>query len=427
MNIDEQKNHSLNFIFRLLAFIISFINIRLVVQYLGNDLYGAWATILTILNWMNVSDFGIGNGLRNNLATAYASNDKVTCNKYITSAFVILSKLAGILWGISMVVIAILVFSKNIEDYMILPIIISISGFCVNFILGIFRSVSHGLQKAYYVTVILFLTEILNLLSVGFLMGISEKNLLLYSISSVISMTIPNILLLIYLKKKYRDIFLFEKNVYKKEYGKSVINLGLGFFILQINSILLFSTDNFIIKIFISNEAVTFFDIINKVYKSGNEVFSIPLVIVWSSVAYYWAQNNKIVIIKLLKKLWIFWVLYSIGVCVISTQLNTIIAIWMGKDFYFYNDNTIFVFALFNILQALSGVYVNINNGIGNIKIQIIFSSIGAVLNLVLSIFMVYILDWGIVGVKLATCISMLCWILPVMLVVHKSLRDINK
>src|SRR5262245_43745518 len=53
----------------------SLITIPLTVHYLGNERFGLWMAISSVLAMANFADFGIGNGVLNTVADAFGKND----------------------------------------------------------------------------------------------------------------------------------------------------------------------------------------------------------------------------------------------------------------------------------------------------------------------------------------------------------------
>ena len=54
-----------------------------IVVKLGDEKYGIWATILSFISWIYYCDLGIGNGLRNKLASTIVIGDKEASKKYL--------------------------------------------------------------------------------------------------------------------------------------------------------------------------------------------------------------------------------------------------------------------------------------------------------------------------------------------------------
>jgi O-antigen/teichoic acid export membrane protein len=69
----------------------SLITIPLAVHYLGNERFGLWMTISSVLAMANFADFGIGNGVLNTVAEAFGKNDFDRIRTAISSGFAILS------------------------------------------------------------------------------------------------------------------------------------------------------------------------------------------------------------------------------------------------------------------------------------------------------------------------------------------------
>ena len=61
---------------RPISMLLLFIQIRFMVAYLGDEKYGIWATLLSIMSWISSCDMGVGNGLRNKLGEAFAVGNK---------------------------------------------------------------------------------------------------------------------------------------------------------------------------------------------------------------------------------------------------------------------------------------------------------------------------------------------------------------
>ncbi|MBR4765402.1 MAG: hypothetical protein IK085_01420, partial [Clostridia bacterium] len=101
--ISYSKNVYLNYIFKVFGAILSFIATRYILRFLGNNLYGLWITISSVVSWLGSGDLGIGNGLRNALAKAYGESDETKQNALISSAVNLLSKVSAILFFLMVV------------------------------------------------------------------------------------------------------------------------------------------------------------------------------------------------------------------------------------------------------------------------------------------------------------------------------------
>ena len=85
-------------IFKIINILCSFIIIPLTIDYVSPSIYGIWLTLYSIISWFSIFDVGLGNGLRNKLSEALAFNDYDKSKKLISTTYVIISKIALILF-----------------------------------------------------------------------------------------------------------------------------------------------------------------------------------------------------------------------------------------------------------------------------------------------------------------------------------------
>ena len=182
--------------------------------------------------------------------------------------------------------------------------------------------------------------------------------------------------------------------------------MGMNFFGIQICSIVLYSTDNLIINYLFDGEAVTKYSVITKVYDTGQNLFAIMLIALWSAVTYQSVKNNMDWIKGQIKKLLMVWCIYVVGVIGVSLLFNPIVKIWIGAKASYYEPALVALFAVYGITISFSAIFVNVINGLNQIKLQLIVSIIGAAINVPLSVFFASNLGMGIFGIKLATLVS---------------------
>lgn len=75
------------------------VTIPLTVHYLGNERFGLWMTISSVLAMANFADFGIGNGVLNAVADAYGKGDLDRIRGAISSGFAVLGAVGLVLVG----------------------------------------------------------------------------------------------------------------------------------------------------------------------------------------------------------------------------------------------------------------------------------------------------------------------------------------
>ena len=82
---------------RLVQIGTSLVTIPLTLKYLGNERFGLWMTISSVLAMAAFADFGVGNGVLNTVAHAYGEDDAQGIREAVSSGFALLSGIAAVL------------------------------------------------------------------------------------------------------------------------------------------------------------------------------------------------------------------------------------------------------------------------------------------------------------------------------------------
>ena len=85
-NSGTVRSMGLNVLIRPISILINIIYTPLLLNYLGDEKYGIWVTILSIINWVNFCDIGIGNGLRNILGKEIVKSQFQEARKTVSTA-----------------------------------------------------------------------------------------------------------------------------------------------------------------------------------------------------------------------------------------------------------------------------------------------------------------------------------------------------
>lgn len=403
-----QKNIILNYLVKIIGIFLSLWCTRVTIGYLGNTLYGLWVTVASIVSWMSSGDFGVGNGFRNQYAKAFAEDNKERQKALIATAMNTLMRISVMLLFVGAGICEILIVLGLLPPELRVPMDITVAFFCLNLVFSIAQSVSYGQQKSWYVSFAVTGMTASTLVAIVLLqiLGVAA-NLVLFSVVHGLCSLIPNLILIWVLKRKKTDLIHcgILQNC-KQDLRKDILGVGMNFFGIQICSIVLYSTDNLIINSLITSEAVTKYSIITKVYDTGQNLFSIMLIALWSAVTYQSAKKNTEWIKQEVKKLLSIWCVYVCGIIVVSLLFNTIVKIWIGPKAEHYEPEIVALFAVYGITISFSSIFVNVVNGLNQVRLQLIVATIGAIMNIPLSVFFVTHLDMGIFGVKLATLIA---------------------
>ena len=70
--------------------VVQLLSVPAYISYFGDDgLLGVWYTLIAALNWILIFDFGVGNGLRNNLSKALAAKDFENAKRLVSTAYIV--------------------------------------------------------------------------------------------------------------------------------------------------------------------------------------------------------------------------------------------------------------------------------------------------------------------------------------------------
>ena len=90
---------------RLFSMAIPLITIKISLEYLGGEIYGLWAAVISFFSMFVFADLGLGSGLQTELSRATGKDDINLCTKFISSAYAMLTVISIIL-----VVVFIIIF-----------------------------------------------------------------------------------------------------------------------------------------------------------------------------------------------------------------------------------------------------------------------------------------------------------------------------
>ncbi|WP_236630981.1 lipopolysaccharide biosynthesis protein [Zobellia sp. OII3] len=415
------KHIGWSFIFKIGSVVSNFLIVPLTIDYLNTENYGVWLTISSFVSWFSFFDVGLGHGLRNKFAEAKSVGNDILARAYVSCAYFTIGIVALGLMLLFLVVSSFvdwsLVFNtgENLNEVLQTLMLIIFSFFCIQLVLKLITSVYLADQNHSINVKIEFLTRILSLFLIWVLLRVDVSSFLLYGI---LFSALPVLILLglnfFAFSKKY-EIYKPTISLFQVKYLKEITGIGLNFFIIQIGVLVLFSTDNFIItKIFGPSEVVPY-NVAQKYFSIVFMSYSILVAPYWSAITeayakkeYDWIKNS----IGKLQKIW-FGVPVVLFIMVIFS--NWFYNIWVG-DTINVSMGLSASMALFTLLMTFQAIYVQFLNGISKMRLQLYVSLFSLVMNIPLSIYFGKTLNWGLSGVMLATCVSLLiaCIIYPI-------------
>lgn len=411
---NKKKNIANNMIIsgicKPISMLISYLYVPIILSYLGVEKYGVWSTILTILSWIGYCDIGIGNGLRNKLTESLSNKDynarRLVSSAYGFSAFIMIS-VAVVLTFVTAHVDWNRVFGVQYPNNELVRVIsVSINLIAISFILSTCKNILYSLQKAADVSVIEMVVQLVNLIGVLIARRMTQGSLFLIALIYGMSLIIVN---------GVASIWLFARNGELKPSikfvdiatGKSITNLGIQFFIIQICSLVLFSTDSLIISILYGASDVTPYNTVNRLFSFIIGIYTALLAPIWSAVTKAKIEKKYKDLDILVKRLVTIMIPFALVTVIIGGGFRTVARFWLGQELQY--SNLLILFGVgFCLLSLWCNTFSTVANGLELTKQSIIIAVVQAIINIPLSLFLAKNIGLQNAGVLAGTVISMM-------------------
>lgn len=426
IDINLLLNMGISGLIKPLSMAISFIYIPIVLKYLGVEKYGIWSTILSILSWISYCDIGISNGLINKLSLYLVKKDTVECKKLISSAYCFL--LVIILFVVIIfcilsyfcdweIVFGVHNFSENLNVIMIICFVIL--SFC--FVLSVNKSIFSAIQKTGLNGVIVFTEQITNLILILIFKNTIKNSLLLVAVIYCFSTLLTHLIFTSLLFYKRKDL-LPEIRYFNYEVGKNLTKFGINFFIIQICSLILFSTDNIMISFLYGASAVTPYNTSLKLFTAISNIYIAIIAPIWPAVAKANAEGNYKFIYKLFIEMIIIVLPFILLGIILYYNFNTISYMWIREELSYQNGIIGFSF-LYCIIMMLSSLFASVINGVGLVRIAVIVALIQAIINIPLSLLFAIKINLNTSGILIGTILSLTLSVLVFPIYILKYLK----
>ncbi|MBD5087005.1 MAG: oligosaccharide flippase family protein [Clostridiales bacterium] len=410
-NSETVRNMALSGICKPIAMLVSLIYVRVVLSFLGDEKYGVWSTLLTILSWVSYFDIGIGNGLRNRLTEAISNGRQEECKKLVSSAYAFIAIIMGLLMVVVVIVAQFVNWNKifgvspDFEETLSVIVSLSVVFIAGNFILSICRNILYAIQKSSIVSILELVTQIVNLILILIVRGAVKGNVLVVALIYGGSMIAVNVVCTIVLYARNRTFLPSVKQV-DLSVGKNLTSLGMKFFVVQICALVLFSTDSLMISYLYGASDVTPYSMVNKVFTAISSMYIAFIVPIWSAFTKVKAENNYIAMKKSITKLQLFMIPFIVVSVVITIFFKPIALIWLKKELD-YSYGLIPMGLMYCLLTIWTNTYASIGNGLELMKPSIIVAVVQAVLNIPLSWIFAELVGLKSAGVLVGTVMVM--------------------
>ena len=412
-SVKAKRNVIASFGFRGISIVISFLLVPMTISYLNPTKYGIWLIIGSIIAWFGYFDIGLGNGLRNKLAEALATNKKDLARSYVSTTYASLLLIIGATYIIFLVINPFLNWSNllNAEPELAQELgwvaFFTFTFFALRFVFQLIGVVLTADQQPAYNNAFGPIANLIILTALFFVAKFSEENLvyiaILYGSAEVFVMLCASVY---FYHKRYRFLRPNLKSINFKHF-KPLASLGGRFFILQIASIIIFSTDNLIIAKILDPKEVTPYNLAIKYMGIPTLIFTIIISPLWSAVTDAYTRKDYEWIRSSINKLVRLWAITALAIIALVLFSGTFYHLWVGDEVKVPFLLTVLM-GLNTWVVAWNLIFANFVNGVGKIRLQIISSIIGMTINIPISIYFADNLGMGSAGVILGSMVSIL-------------------
>ena len=367
-----QKNIMVSFLAKGWSAIIVLLMVPITLNCLGYYNNGVWLTISSVMLWIDNLDIGLGNGMRNKLAVYLAHGEEARARSLVSSTFAMLTYI------IIPTLLVLLVLIMTCDNYQLLNVepdkvadldqilMVTVTLVCTTFIFKligtyiVYKSVSHSLLHIALVN--------------------TACPLLVYLIAFPFTFW--------YKFPHLRPSFSL---VDMKE-AKEVISMGILFFIIQICGVVLLMTSNILISKLFSPAMVTPYQIAYRYLSIMLVAFTVICMPFWNATTDAYARGDLQWIRQATRKLRLMTIGIMIGLTVMVLASDWVYTIWIGNDHNVDFRMSIAV-AVYIFILIYSMRYSYFINGIGKLRLQLIFSTIAAILFIPLAYLVVRLTD----------------------------------
>ena len=373
------KNVFASFVFKGWSAVVVLLMVPLTLKMLGIYHNGIWLTISGILLWIDMFDIGLGNGLRNEVARSIAAGDTPRVRQAVSSTLFMLTIVVLPLFLLLFTVICFFDMNaalgdtslrvSNMDTILVVAVAMSCATFVLksvgNFYMGMQLPAVNNLVTSLGYTVAFLLTY------AAYLYG--YRSLLVVAVINTVSPLLIWLACMLYtFLYKYPQYRPSARNV-NLRMSRSLCSTGVLFFILQVCSVILFTSTNIIISQAFSPAEVTPYQIAYRYFSLMLVAFNIICLPFWNATTDAYARKDMKWIVFTGRRLNRLLMLIFAGLLLMVLLSDHVYRLWVGAEVQIPIGLSASM-ALYIFILIVSMRYSYILNGINVLRIQLVFT-----------------------------------------------------
>jgi O-antigen/teichoic acid export membrane protein len=377
-----------------MAFIFTMITVPMTLHYLGQERYGVWVTMISLLAWVSLVDIGLANGLTTLLAMEFGKGRFDLARAYIATAFWGLAAIAMIVGGLiaacwhwidwgQLFNVASIDLAAQISQAMGLAVGI----FLLNLPMTITQRIYLANQQGFTANMWQLTTSLAGVLGIYLVtqIGGNLSSLVLGYSGAQLGVGLVNMVWLFGWSKPHLRPFVLPDMLQSKK----VMTMGGLFFVNQIATLLVFQKDNILITHYLGPAQAAQYSVVWQMFLYLNVINMLVAPYLGPAFGEAYAKND----LRWMRTVVIRYLLITFGFAIVAVSAlsifyRPIMARWVGTNLIPDLSLVLWMAAL-SLVLSIQWPIISLLNSTGRLRVFTLVYGFAAFVNLILSLFLI--------------------------------------
>lgn len=372
-----------SYVFQLISVSVSFLNIRLFLEYLGEDDYATWLVVFSVSGLIFALDFGVGSSVRNQLARSLAKNSKSAVKaRIILNYYKLICGLGVLFFLLGLLALMSASSLGYLDATKFTFVLFSIFLICTDFVSRAHHHIFAGLQQPQLTNLSLVGVQIFIFISISILLEerieVFESSLITTAFVAFGGSVFVNALMFFRLCAL---VPILKTSIFRDSgLPAAVINFrrGFPFFVLQIQFAIISQIPLYFIYANFETDLVVEMAIADKVFSPFIILATVLMYPFWSTYTLLMSRKEAGRCRKYLKNQEIVAVLLLPALIAGLLIYEDFVKVWLERDV------AIIEFAIFSAIKVFAifwnSIYSYFMNGVGILRPQVVVYATGLII-----------------------------------------------
>lgn len=375
------------------SILTSLLLVPMTLGYVSSEVYGIWLTISSVLHWLTYMDVGFTHGLKNRLNECLARKDYEKGKSLVSTTYAIMF---AIFVPMSALLIAVspgidwcrlLNVDASNQEVILKTMQVLFVFIALQMIVNVFVTVVAAYQKTALSSLFAVVGQICSLCIIGMMTLFVEPSLLnlafAYSMMPILIVLTASV---IYFRTSMKEVAPSVRSV-NTAYIKDLWGLGIKFFIIQLQMIVLYQATNILISHIAGPESVTQYNIAYKLLNVVVMVYTIILNPLWPAFTDAYTKQEYAWMNRTYRKMQQIYIVLCAMVALVVALSPLLIRLWV-RDMVQVPMGLTLGIAIYTLIHCWVSLQAILINGTGKVKLQSYVILVGLVLHIPLSLFL---------------------------------------